>query len=153
MVNQNWSLDLSINGSKYLSQSIEGGQIDLGDVGLNCGRIKDISLLDFNTQNYTNPDSFTVSDTEAILLEGETLPAHNYIHLYDTAPYQIAKGHIAVKLPCDGDNNTLVNVYTGQSPNVAPIELEYFPNLSTPVNHACIMAISILLDPNQLRIF
>jgi hypothetical protein len=35
-----------------------------------------------------------VRDSAVILLEGKTLPANDFIHLYDTTPYMIKSGHI-----------------------------------------------------------
>ncbi len=62
----------------------------------------------------------------------KSLPENSYIHLYDTTPYQIVSGHVAAKLPCDEDNSTEVRVLAGQAPNLAPIDLEYIPDLSSP---------------------
>ena len=36
-----------------------------------------------------------VRDSAVILLEGKTIPANDFIHLYDTTPYMIKSGHIA----------------------------------------------------------
>ena len=35
-----------------------------------------------------------VRDSAVILLEGKTLPANDFVHLYDTTPYMIKTGHI-----------------------------------------------------------
>jgi hypothetical protein len=50
-----------------------------------------------------------VRDSAVILLEGKTIPANDYIHLYDTTPYMIKTGHIAAKLPCDASSTTIDN--------------------------------------------
>lgn len=42
-----------------------------------------------------------IRDSVVILLEGKTLPANDFKHLYDTTPYMIRSGHIAAKLPYD----------------------------------------------------
>ena len=143
LVNQGSSLDLLINGTEYLTHSIDNTEFNLGDLGLNYGRIQNISFLDYETgttdqqvisdniQNNTTQDSFTTMDTQTILLEGESFPENSYIHLYDTTPYQIASGNIVAKLPCNDDSDTEISVLTGQAPALVPIELEYISDLST----------------------
>jgi hypothetical protein len=126
------SLNLLINGTEYLTQNVGNGQFDLGDAGLSYGRIQDISFFDVNTVNRTIPESFTTSDTQTVFLEDESLPENSYIHLYDTTPYQIVRGHIAANLPCEENNSTEVVLLAGQAPNLAPIELEYIQDLSSP---------------------
>ena len=45
-----------------------------------------------------------VRDSSTILLDGKTIPANDFIHLYDSTPYKIMNGHIASKLPCDANS-------------------------------------------------
>ena len=83
--------------------------------------------------NGTAHDGTITRDSQTVLLEGETLPAQgNYIHLYDSTPYQIMNGHIAAKLPCTDTNSTEINVLIGQAPNLQPAELEFVGALSIP---------------------
>ena len=35
-----------------------------------------------------------VRDSQAILLEGKSIPSKGFIHLYDATPYMITNGHI-----------------------------------------------------------
>jgi hypothetical protein len=94
------------------------------------------------SQNQTSDDhhenanntSTIARDSQTILLEGESLPGNDFIHLYDSTPYQINNGHVAAKIPCGEDNQTSVNVLLGQAPNLAPAELEYIEQLSDPGN-------------------
>src|SRR6476619_3068050 len=46
-------------------------------------------------------DITVVRDSETILLKGQTIPAGDYIHLYDASPYKIINGHLATKIPCN----------------------------------------------------
>jgi hypothetical protein len=136
------SLGLVINGTEYLT--IEDSEMSQGSIGLNYGRIQDISfddyqaesndqqIIDNNVQEATPQSSFTTSDSQTIFLEGESLPQNSYIHLYDSMPYQISSGHVAAKFPCDEDTNSEVNVLMGQAPNLEPIEMEYISDLSLP---------------------
>jgi hypothetical protein len=83
-----------------------------------------------------------VRDSQAILLEGKTIPANDYIHLYDSTPYMITNGHIAAKLPCDASNTSPLKVLIGQAPNLTPAELEFVKPLSTP-GKMCIYHVDI----------
>jgi hypothetical protein len=83
-----------------------------------------------------------VRDSQAILLEDKTIPANDYIHLYDSTPYMIINGHIAAKLPCDANNASPLKILTGQAPNLKPAELEFVKPLSTP-GKMCIYHIDI----------
>src|ERR687883_690146 len=73
-----------------------------------------------------------VRDSQAILLEQKTIPANDYIHLYDSTPYMITNGHIAAKLPCNANNTSPLKILVGQAPNLKPAELEFVKPLSTP---------------------
>ena len=83
-----------------------------------------------------------VRDSQAILLEDKTMPANDYIHLYDSTPYMIINGHIAAKLPCDTSNTSPLKVLIGQAPNLTPAELEFVKPLSTP-GKMCIYHVDI----------
>ena len=77
-------------------------------------------------------DEIYVRDSEAVLLEGRTVPSQGFIHLYDSTPYTIGNGHIAANLPCEDNSTASVNVLIGQAPNLTAAELENVPQLSTP---------------------
>jgi hypothetical protein len=66
-----------------------------------------------------------VRDSQTILLEGRTIPAKDFIHLYDSTPYMIMNGHIAMKVPCDTSSKPAVNVLIGSAPNVTMFFNEY----------------------------
>lgn len=86
-----------------------------------------------HSENTTSTSTVT-RDSQTILLEGESLPEGNYLHLYDSTPYQINNGHVAAKIPCGEDNQTSINILLGQAPNLIPAELEYIAPLSDPGN-------------------
>ncbi|VFJ12514.1 hypothetical protein [Candidatus Nitrosocosmicus franklandus] len=144
MVKQGSSLDLLVNDTKYLTQNNSDNQTNFGDVGVSYGRINNITFFDFeteitdqsvnsnNSQRNTNPGPFTTSDSQAILLEGNSLPENEYLHLYDTTPYRIESGHVAAKLPCGEDNMPEAILLAGQAPTLAPIDLEFVNELSIP---------------------
>lgn len=73
-----------------------------------------------------------VRDSQTILLAGQVIPPKDYIHLYDSSPYKIVNGHLAVKIPCDESFQPQLNVLVGQAPNLQSISLLLIEELSKP---------------------
>lgn len=73
-----------------------------------------------------------VRDSEAVLLEGLTIPSQGFIHLYDSTPYMITNGHVAANIPCEDNSTASLNILIGQAPNLTNAELENIPELSNP---------------------
>lgn len=71
-----------------------------------------------------------VRDSETILLAGQVIPPKDYIHLYDSSPYKIVNGHLAVKIPCDESFQPQLNVLVGQAPKLQSISLLLIEELS-----------------------
>src|ERR1051325_5233217 len=90
-----------------------------------------------------------VRDSQAILLEGKTIPSNDYIHLYDSTPYMITNGHIAAKLPCETNTTSPLKILIGQAPNLTPAELEFVKPLSTP-GKLCIYHVDIPSKPGEV---
>ncbi|MGA7044395.1 MAG: hypothetical protein WBY71_12085 [Nitrososphaeraceae archaeon] len=65
-------------------------------------------------QTSTKSTTTVVRDSSAVLLDGKTIPAIDYIHLYDATPYKIMSGHV------------------GQAPNLKSASLALIKELSTP---------------------
>lgn len=136
----NSSKHIIINGSDIYSQKSEDSLLN-GSIGLFYGRVSDIDFYNFKSGNNiesslypmpsSNPTSHTVGDSQTILLAGKSLPSGSYIPLYDSYPYRISSGHIAAKLPCNDENEPSVNVVTGVSPELFPIDLEFITQLSS----------------------
>lgn len=97
-------------------------------------QVPDTSSMSGSYGNATVPheDEFYVRDSQAILLEGITVPSQGFIHLYDSTPYLIGNGHIAVNVPCEDNSTASLNMLIGQVPNLTAAELENVPELSTP---------------------
>ena len=76
-------------------------------------------------------DITVVRDSETILLKGQTIPAHDFIHLYDASPYKIVNGHLATKIPCNASFQPKVNILVGQAPKVQVIQLHLLEEMST----------------------
>lgn len=85
-----------------------------------------------DTEHAYNKSSNVIRDSVAELLEGKTIPAGKFIHLYDSTPYMITNGHVAVNVPCAGNSTASIQVLMGQAPNLTAAELENLPELSTP---------------------
>ena len=84
------------------------------------------------TEHAYNKSANIIRDSVAELLEGKTIPAGKFIHLYDSTPYMITNGHVAVNVPCAGNSTASIQVLMGQAPNLTAAELENLPELSTP---------------------
>ena len=77
-------------------------------------------------------ETSTVRDSVTELLEGKIIPGGDFIHLYDTTPYHILNGHVALKAPCSDDGTTSIQVLIGSAPNMTAATLENIAPLSTP---------------------
>jgi hypothetical protein len=84
------------------------------------------------TEHADNKSAHVVRDSVAELLEGTSIPTGQFIHLYDSTPYMIKNGHVAVNVPCEDNSTASVQVLLGQAPNFTAAELENLPELSTP---------------------
>ena len=84
------------------------------------------------TEHAYNKSAHIVRDSVAELLEGRIIPAGQFIHLYDSTPYMITNGHVAVNVPCEDNSTASIQVLMGQAPNFTAAELENLPELSTP---------------------
>jgi hypothetical protein len=84
-------------------------------------------------------------DSVVILLEGKSIPGMGFLHLYDSTPYMIGNGHIALHVPCDSSSKPIVNVLIGSAPDVKPIEPELVKELSQPGN-MCIYHVDVGSD-------
>jgi hypothetical protein len=87
---------------------------------------------EMHAENMTGMPTNVVRDSVAELLEGTSIPGGGFIHLYDTTPYMIMNGHVAVNVPCEDNSTASVQVLMGQAPNLTEAELENLPELSTP---------------------
>ena len=81
-------------------------------------------------KEYNNTN--TIRDSVTVLLQEKVIPAGDFIHLYDSTPYHIMDGHIALKVPCEDDSNSPIQILVGSAPNMTVATLENVPPLSTP---------------------
>ena len=74
----------------------------------------------------------TVRDSVTELLQDKSIPGGDFMHLYDSTPYHILNGHVALKAPCEDDSTTPIQILIGSAPNMTVATLENIAPLSTP---------------------
>ena len=74
-----------------------------------------------------------IYDSQTILLDGKVIPAKNFIHLYTSAPSNIASAHIQAHIPCDPNGVSPLEVLGGMMimPDLPPLNMTLDP-MSTP---------------------
>ena len=77
-------------------------------------------------------ETTTVRDSVTELLQDKIIPGGDFMHLYDSTPYHILNGHVALKAPCEDDSTTPLQVLIGSAPNMTVATLENIAPLSTP---------------------
>ena len=77
-------------------------------------------------------ETSTVRDSATELLQDKIIPGGDFIHLYDSTPYHILNGHVALKAPCQDDSTTPIQILIGSAPNMTAAPLENIAPLSTP---------------------
>jgi hypothetical protein len=88
----------------------------------------------------------TTRDSVTVLLEGKTLPGKGFIHLYDSTPYMILNGHVALHIPCDINSKPAVDVLIGPAPNLTKAQPDIVKQLSQP-GQMCMYHADINSDP------
>jgi len=125
---------LSTNGLNSMVQPTfaQGGENATGTTETSEAPEMHTEAPEMHTENMTGMSTYVVRDSVAELLEGTSIPGGGFIHLYDTIPYMIMNGHVAVNVPCEDNSTASVQVLMGQAPNLTAAELENLPELSTP---------------------
>ncbi|MGZ5551646.1 MAG: hypothetical protein ACXWE7_12755 [Nitrososphaeraceae archaeon] len=77
-------------------------------------------------------ETTTVRDSVTELLQDKVIPGGDFMHLYDSTPYNILNGHVALKAPCGDDSITPIQILIGSAPNMTVATLENIAPLSTP---------------------
>jgi hypothetical protein len=91
--------------------------------------------------------SSAVRDSVTVLLQDNLIPAEDFIHLYDSSPYHIMNGHVAIKVPCEDDSTTPIQVLIGSAPNMTAATLENIAPLSTP-GEQCLYHVDLVPSGN-----
>ena len=101
--------------------------------------------MNMSTSGTTNKTTVT-RDSTTVLLEGKIIPAKGFVHLYDSTPYMMNAGHVALHIPCDASSKPIVNTLIGQAPNFKVVGPDLIKELSQPGN-MCLYHIDISSDP------
>jgi hypothetical protein len=92
------------------------------------------------------PGQTIVRDSVTLLLAGQTIPPKGFIHLYDSAPYMVHDGHVALHVPCDTSSKLVVNLLAGETngtfTTIQPVNI---PTLSQP-GQMCFSHVNINSD-------
>jgi hypothetical protein len=83
-------------------------------------------------QEKEHNETSTVRDSVTELLQDKIIPGGDFMHLYDSTPYHILNGHVALKAPCEDDSTTPVQILIGSAPNMTAATIENIAPLSTP---------------------
>jgi hypothetical protein len=101
--------------------------------------------------NATTTEGISVRDTVTVLLQDLELPGQDFIHLYDSTPDTILKGHVAVKIPCEDDSVSPIQVLIGSAPQFVTAELENIASLSKP-GDLCLYHVDLMPGGNVSKI-
>lgn len=56
-----------------------------------------------------------VRDTVTLLLDWKRIEPNDFILIYDSSPYHIMNGHVALRVPCDADGKPIITVLVGNA--------------------------------------
>ena len=63
------------------------------------------------------------------------------MHLYDSTPYHILNGHVALKAPCGDDRTTPLQILIGSAPNMTVVNLKIYLDYQLQENNVYTMLI------------
>ena len=105
-----------------------------------------LSNMGMSTSDGTVNKTTVARDSQTILLEGKIIPGKGLIHLYDSTPYMMNAGHVALHIPCDASSKPVVNTLIGQAPNFEIVRPDLIKELSQSGN-MCLYHLDISSDP------
>ncbi len=105
-----------------------------------------MSSMNMSSASPTGNQSTVTRDTITLLLQGQTIPGKGFLHIYDSTPYMINAGHVALHVPCDLNSKANVNVLIGPAPAFKVVEPDIIKELSQPGN-MCLYHVDIDSDP------
>jgi hypothetical protein len=98
-----------------------------------CSFLVAVIILSTNNVNvaFSQHESQTIGvyDSLTILLDGKVIAAKNFIHLYTSAPSNIASAHIQAHIPCDSNGVSPLKVLGGMMimPDLPPLNMTLDP--------------------------
>lgn len=121
----------NIENATTISKDLDGENYSLDNKMQEMKQTSMLSESENKQYNKTGNDNIQ-RDSLTILLEGTTLPEEGYMHLYDSSPYKITNGHVALKVPCDDNSTSSIQVLIGSPPNLMASNLEIVQNIIDP---------------------
>jgi hypothetical protein len=89
-------------------------------------------MIPLSIDYVTAQEDPVVRDSQTILLDGKTIPAGGFVHLYDATPFKITSGHVAANIPCDESSVSPLVILAGQAPRLSAANLTILNELSNP---------------------
>lgn len=56
-----------------------------------------------------------VRDTVTLMLDWKRIESNDFVLIYDSTPYHIMNGHVALRVPCDADGKPVITVKVGNA--------------------------------------
>ena len=105
-----------------------------------------MSNMAMSTSGGTVNKTTVARNSTTVLLEGKIIPAKGFVHLYDSTPYMMNAGHVALHIPCDASSKPVMNTLIGQAPNFEIVRPDLIKELSQSGN-MCLYHLDISSDP------
>ena len=91
-------------------------------------------------QNITQ--TTVVRNIATLLLAHQIVPPKDFIHIYDTTPYNILNGHLVAKIPCDANSAPSLQILIGHLPDLKPVQPQLIKEFSKP-GYICMYNVDI----------
>lgn len=72
----------------------------------------------------------TVDTNNLIFLDGKEIPSGEYLHVYDSSPYNINSGTVTARIPCDSDGISSIVLLIGNPINLNQVEMKPVSQIS-----------------------
>ena len=101
-----------------------------------------------STENINNNKQQNITQTTVVrniatlLLAHQIVPPKDFIHIYDTTPYNILNGHLVAKIPCDANSAPSLQILIGHLPDLKPVQPQLIKEFSKP-GYICMYNVDI----------
>ena len=124
--------------SNYLAKNNQSVQTIMSEildprVFLSAAKGQNQNSTNNNLTSNENSSVFpSFKDSATVLLSHQILPPRDFIPIYNSAPYTIAKGYLTAKLPCDSTFHSLAFILVGDTTGLKPAFMIPIKQLSKP---------------------
>jgi hypothetical protein len=95
-----------------------------------------------NNQQQNITQTTVVRNIATLLLAHQIVPPKDFIHIYDTTPYNILNGHLVAKIPCDANSAPSLQILIGHLPDLKPVQPQLIKEFSKP-GYICMYNVDI----------